>query len=336
MEKKYIKAQALAIVMVVLVVASIIGISLFSRMSKDKQGAVNQQDSSLAEEQADAILDMFIGADIVRLEDEVEAITAPLDNINDIKGLFDLIGVDKTALPDEGWCVSDQGSSINLSLSKTGDTDFIEVQPGSVRSYNLDGAEISPFEGGVCACDDVGCSTECDDHVPCFLRLRLKTNSDYSIFIIKFVARDDDTGEFSEWDQKYCIGQDGAGCDSGSISSEIVSYLSDFIDGGDVLDWSEDLGGAFEKDINLGRKIYNENVVQIRILPLYGTLSVADYFQDGQLSCINRDFSSIKISAEVTCNGSYRGKEMYLPGSGNLGYSSLFDYAIYDNGLFQL
>ena len=307
MIRKTLKGQALAIVMVVLVVASIIGVSLFSRMAKDNQSSLNQQDSALAEEQADAILDIFSGADIETLESKIE------DDDNDSiefdslsSGLFadfiDEIGGDSLALPEDDFCPGDN-SVINITIGQTDMDDYIEVQPGSVRSYNFDGATVVD---------------------PCNLRVGFRAVSDASVFIMKFVRSDG-----SEFDNHYCVTTDGTSCSS----VDNVEYLSEFLGGGDTLTW--DAGdSAYYTWINFVNRMADD-VVEVRVLPLAGTLAVADHFATDP-TCIDREFRAIKITSEVNCNGSYRGKQIFLPGSGNLGYSPLFDYAIYDNGTFEL
>lgn len=310
MRKTVLKAQALAIVMVVLVVASIIGVSLFSRMSKDRQSVINQQDSAMAEEQADAILDVFVGTDIVALEgvlnddDNEELVFSRLDDIDFVDILTDLGVSDRLANDDRDWCQSSDGQNeedgIRVTLEYTEDGEFLELQPGSVRAYNIGSATILSS--------------------PCVLRLGFRAVDDNAVFLIKFVE-DDGSEEY----ESYCIGQDGSDCGE-MVDVEYEENLS-------ALEWNLEVS-AFRRSVNLENMVTN-NVGEIRIIPLSGTLAVSDFFGSAQMGCIDREFRSVKIKSEVNCNGSYRGKQMYLPGSGNLGYSALFDYVIYDNGLFQ-
>ncbi len=307
MIKKTFRGQALAIVMVVLVVASIIGVSLFSRMAKENQSALNQQDSALAEEQSDAILDIFAGADIETLEEKIgEDVDGAIEfdslSSSEFATFIDDIGGDPLALPDENFC-SGGNSEIGITVTQTDMDDFLEVQTGSVRSYNFDGATVVD---------------------PCTLRVGFRAVSEASVFIVKFV-RDDG----SEMDQHYCITPDGTACSS----VDNVEYLTEFLSSGNTLSWNAG-DNAYYTWINFVNRVA-QRVVEIRVLPLAGTLAVADHFSTDP-NCIDREFRAIKITSEVNCNGSYRGKEIYLPGSGNLGYSTLFDYAIYDNGTFAL
>ena len=62
-KEKY-SGQAIAIIMVVLVVASVIGAALYSRVITSKQISIETTDGKKALEQADSILDIFISSDL--------------------------------------------------------------------------------------------------------------------------------------------------------------------------------------------------------------------------------------------------------------------------------
>ena len=308
MVKKFLKAQALAIIMVVLVVSSIIGVALFSRMSKDRMSAISQQDSTLAQEQADAILDMFSGADIGMLEEVLGESVGPFDRVDDvIEFLLDNnILVVAPTLSGQEWCEGEDKSNIKVSLTQADESDFIEIQPGSVRAYTFDGATIT--------------------EPSCALNMRFKSVGDSAVFVMKTIT--DDGVDVSEGDVNYCVtNTEGTTC-SGIDDVEYEEVLDK------TMIW-DDSAKAYYIDpgyIDLIQKL-SEDVIEIRILPISGTLAVSNSLNPSD--CINKEFRSVKITAEVTCNGSFRGKQMFLPGSGNLGYSTLFDYAIYDSGLFQ-
>jgi hypothetical protein len=300
MNKNTFKAQALAIVMVVLVVASIIGVSLFSRVSKDKDASINEQDSAISSSLVDAVLDFFVGADIAAIEaaigeEEVIGVTDVEDLSEVITFLQNNDIAENIALISEGeWCTGE--SKTSLSISYEDEEDFIEVQPGSVRAYNLEGATFDPPAAA------------------CPLTVRMRPVEDVSIFVVKKVMNDgtDITEEMSN----YCIGSEDA-CEN-VADVEYENEEGSFTIVGESL--------TFE----LMSEMAN-NVVEIRILPIKGVLAISTEVGE----CISKQLKSIKITAEANCNNSYRGKQMFTPGSGNLGYSTLFDYGIYDMGLFQ-
>jgi hypothetical protein len=302
MKRKYFKAQALALVMIVLVVASIIGVSLFSRMSKEKQSSVDQQDSSIALSQVDAILDFFVGADI----DLIENVLGEEDQItkSGISEITTLLAEDLELNADDintDWCVGE--SSLDVTLEYAGNEDYFEVQPGSVLAYNLEGATATGT---------------------CDLELRLKAVEDYAVFVVKKII---DDGTVSEEIDNYCIRQGSSNtCAAEGDVPNVTDEDNLALPGTPVDDY-------FLMEHSLQEYI-NENIVELRIIPINGVLSVAVGIS-GEDNIADKQFKPIKITSEAVCNDAYRGKQMYLPASGNLGYSPLFDYAIYDSGLFQ-
>lgn len=301
---KTFNAQALAIVMVVLVIASIIGIALFSRLRKDRQLSIGQQDSARAAEQSDALLNMFVGSDIEELEAEMNKDTfEPVkEGLIEVKDFLEVIGVGTSALTlieESEWCDDlSKNSFVKVSLGHADAEDTIEIQPGGVRAYNFEGATVT--------------------ETPCTINVTFNSRDTASVFAIKYVMRDS-SGVVTEDFQGYCIPSSDEACDALQEKVEPVTDPSI-------------LTGVGSLEIVIPDMIAND-VVELRILPLYGTLAVSDQMDNP--SCVSKEFRAIKISAEVTCSGSNRGKTMFLPGSGNLGYPTLFDYAIYDTGLFQ-
>lgn len=305
MNKKRFKAQALALVMIVLVVASIIGVSLFSRMAKDKEAAINEQDSSIASTQVDAMLDFLIGADIELLEEVLgESEEVKFDSMKDYAESFllrhGIIDEATKSKLDIDWCPGQSKEKLSMTLAEP--LDFFEIQPGSVMAFNLEGASADSS---------------------CELTLRLKAIENHSIFAIKRVYKDL-SDIVTEDMESYCIPQGkNGGCPADIPDVEYESNLSSIED-------FDNTNKVHRIKIDLNDAIYN-NTVEIRFLPIKGVLGMAIDYPD----CAHKNFKPIKITSEANCNNSYRGKQMFLPGSGSLGYSPLFDYGIYDSGLFQ-
>ncbi len=311
MKENTFRAQALAIVMVVLVIASIIGVSLFSRMSKNKQTSINEQDSSIASTIVDSSLNFFVGADIEQIEtvlgqnDDERAdypyadLRALLEALKEDNIVADTVTLDQA---DEVLCEGESSQSVVLSYAE--DTDYVEVQPGSVVAYNIEG--VSP------------------NSTPCELSVRLRSVEDYAIFVVKKVY--DDGSEVTESISNYCMQKGVAGACPAGISE--VEYTDTTFE---LVNWAGDASAHF---VNLD--FTEEKLVEARILPIKGTVAVNNNgWTGGDSGCIDKQFRFIKITAEANCNDSYRGKQMFLPGSGCLGYSTLFDYGIYDTGMFQ-
>lgn len=305
MNKKSFKAQALALVMIVLVVASIIGVSLFSRMAKDKELAISEQDSSIASTQVDAMLDFLIGADIQILEtvlgesgrvfESMSAYGNFLAGEEEGEKIIDSVTKEKL---DVAWCPGESSEKVSINFAEP--LDFFEVQPGSVMAYSIGEVTVS-----------------------CNLALKLKAMDEHAIFVVKRVY--DNGGVISETTNNYCINQGVGGDCPGNIENvENEENLQSLpFDNSDKV---------YTFDIDL-QKEKGDKVVEIRFLPIKGVLGMAVGLSEG--GCAGVQFKPIKITAEANCNGSYRGKQMFLPGSGSLGYSTIFDYGIYDSGLFQ-
>ena len=88
--KKY-SGQAIAIIMVVLVVAAVIGASLYSRMIRNKGEVVDTRESQKALEQAGNVLDAFITLDLPSLQKLLSDQLSADDNgeivLSDIDGI---------------------------------------------------------------------------------------------------------------------------------------------------------------------------------------------------------------------------------------------------------
>jgi hypothetical protein len=67
---------------------------------------------------------------------------------------------------------------------------------------------------------------------------------------------------------------------------------------------------------------------QIRVIPLFNQVEVSH----NPVNCSANQFEHMKINAAVNCYGSLREKQIFVPGPDSLGYSSLFDYTIYNIG----
>ena len=92
--------------MIVLVVCSIIGISIYSRVSKDKTLTIEEQASSEALEVADLIIDYVIQAPVEEVVDKFPEGIYIGNTITDheIQQFLDLVGVNGEAL-SAGICL---------------------------------------------------------------------------------------------------------------------------------------------------------------------------------------------------------------------------------------
>jgi len=310
--KKY-SGQAIAIIMVVLIVASVLGASLYSRTLKNKQAASDNKDSIRALEQADSILDLFVRSDYDLLQTVAERM---YDEDNDtliydsVTGEFmDLLTsaeidtsiITKVQNSDNPWCEdTSTGSSVKITVSPSSSDDFVTVDVGSARVFNLEGNTYEP-EGD------------------CNISLIFNPVSQYALFTIKkiYINADGDIAEYTNDGTTddmlaYCVGD----CDDiSSVAAPTGSFIN------------IESGGFVEVTLNETRPD-GYSLYQIRVIPLLNQLQVSNELT----SCSSYQFQHMMINAAVNCYGSLREKQIFVPGPDSLGYSSLFDYTIYNIG----
>ena len=145
--KKTYNAQALAIIMVILIVASIIGFSVFSRLMTQKRAAIQERHSSEALSVADMILDTLL---LSKPEDWVQAgmlgtkyeesktprskkqITELIHRLEHTLGLQDL-----TMCP-----LSEQNNIYTAELSRTNEDTEFPLRPGETFVFPIKGKDF--------------------------------------------------------------------------------------------------------------------------------------------------------------------------------------------------
>jgi hypothetical protein len=313
-KKNFYSGQAIAIVMVVLVVATVIGASLYSRTLRDKEAAIKNKNSIMALEQADTFLDLLARRDstfLQELVDQGDELPGPFTKFgtiseNDPESLLyflDQNNIDTRIVDSKGlenWCHDkDTGSSFNISLALVEEEhEFVYKMVGSARVFNLRNIVFSEES--------------------CNLELRFDNpDSNYALFTIKKIygTNDDEIlGYSNNHMSAYCYGSCGDIEQTAAPASSFVTIPE---------------SGVI--NINLREIVDGYNLYQVRVIPLHGTLGVAH----NEITCANLKFKYIKVNAGVNCYGSYREKQVMVPGSDSVGYSPLFDYTIYNRGLLR-
>lgn len=308
--------QAIAIVMVILVVATVLGASLYSRTLKNREAAINTKDSMMAAEQADSLLDVFVRTDFQVLQrisldlDSQEGGKFELNSITDITNFLNNYGIDSTILSvntGQQWCQdTSTGSSLKLTIAPATSDDYVDIRVGSARVLNLQG---NTYTGtGPC---NVTFVFEARDNAP-------------TLFAVKKIYGDP-SGNIAEYSPEhitaYCFTPSSTSCTSEDLSG-IASPSTSFngLGGGNTL--SFDL-----KEVGPG----GTTLQQIRVIPLNLTLGVSTSVGD----CSTYQFSFMKINTAVNCYSSYREKQIMVPGTDSVGYSSIFDYTIYNVGTLE-
>lgn len=301
--KKY-SGQAIAIIMIVLVVATVIGASLYSRMVRNRGEIVDTRESQRALEQADNILDAFISSDLPTLQDILKSeLASATDNIVPISGITNLrlffeshpgldnidIISDISGLTD--WC-DDGGvtSSIETKLGYANETDEVFYNVGDVMAINV----------GNVTSDLAGCVAT--------LAFTPGGNGDH-LFTVKYVYRDS-AGNVLPYKLDdmllYCL-DSASTCTSVAPTDSIVLPI---MTSGSTL------------DIPLS----TANLYEVRVIPLKEKLGIS---MVTTAQCGN-NFKNYKISAKVNCKGDTREKQVIIPNANNMGYNPLFDYTIYN------
>ncbi len=307
-------AQAIAIVMVILVVATVLGASLYSRTLKNREAAVNTKDSMQAIEQADTLLDLFVRADYQFLQDMYAKIQeGQYETFSDIASLRTFLqkyGINVGLLDQEvAWCEdTSKGSSIKLTISEAEPADFVDIRVGSARVFNIQESQV---DLSTASCGII-LTFEARDNAP-------------TIFAVKKVFGDENHIEEYVNDGStddivaYCFQPDGSACES-------VSGIAAPMDSFESLSLNKQLTINFKEQRN------GYPLSQVRIIPLNLTLGVS-HTPTGD--CGNNKFTYMKVNAAVNCYGSFREKQIMVPGADSLGYSSLFDYTIYNIGTLR-
>jgi len=301
-EVRTYSGQAIAIIMVVLVVATVIGASLYSRMIKNREALTETKESSRALEQADSILDLVISSDLGEIQDYFESCIAggkcEYNNLDQFIASFGGELDPGMAGQITDWCeysAEDTSSSINITVEYAGIDDYQEWSVGSVMALKVGGLGIVS---------------------PCNLTLGFNSaGPGDELFTIKRVYANTTTSNVKPYEEQdmllYCFAE------SGTCTAPVApgtSIARTFTPSSRTI--QIDLGSS-----SLGYPLY-----EIRVLPLYGKVGISVAVPE----CANTSLHNYKVNAKVNCKGDYREKEVIIPNVKNLGYPALFDYTIYN------
>lgn len=296
--KKY-SGQAIAIIMVVLVVAAVIGASLYSRMTRNKGEVVDTRESQKALEQAGNVLDAFTTSDLPSLQNllsrklsEDDDGKIVLDNIGAIGAFLQELGGDQMTLGLLGFGESGSCSEPVVTITYAQASDGIEYGVGDVMAINVDGVDIP--EG-------------------CVATLTFYTaGSGDHLFTTKYVYMDDnrDVQPYELEDMKlYCLNSTGSNCEEESVAPP------------------DSIEGTLASGGNIILNVDQPNLYEFRILPLKEKVKIG---LQGNAAC-NHLLDNYSIKSTVICTGQERTMQVVIPNAINMGYPSLFDYTIYNS-----
>lgn len=290
--KKY-SGQAIAIIMVILVVAAVIGASLYSRMIRNKGEVIDTRESSKALEQSGNILDAFITTDIRTLQDGLYEklhnaggkITIEATSLDDlttkIEEYFGEIGLELEELTMDASC-----SNYKMSFEFAPPSEGPEYNVGDVMAINLSSVPTVPS----------GCEVELNF-----------PSGDNKIFTVKEVYSDGGVGykPYELADMKvYCTNN----CTGMSPTTSFETWDTKPI---------------------LTYNMYNfkqNGLTELRVIPLKGTIEIGVSSEN----CGNI-FDQFLIKATSICSGQERTMQVIIPSATNFGYDPMFDYTIYNS-----
>ena len=293
--KKY-SGQAIAIIMVVLVVAAVIGASLYSRMLRNKGEVVETRESQMALEQASNVLGAFTTADIPLLQSHLEAELAEvdpypiiLDGYDAIAAFLSEIGNMDLKILDSRTDTSCKEPTVTIAYAEL--SDEIDYRVGEVMAINL--ADVQP---------PVGCEAT----------LAFETRgSGNHLFTIKKVYRTKPTGEVRKYELDdmllYCLNVSGSGCSGVAPVESIYSTLAN--------------GDKITVPLEV------QDLHEVRVLPLKEKIGISIV---GNEQC-GRMLHNYLIKSTVSCSGQERTMQLIVPNATNFGYPAIFDYTIYNS-----
>jgi len=315
-KEKY-SGQAIAIIMVLLVVATIIGFSIYSRMESNREVQVETKESTMALSQADTLLRVFTSSDLATVQEAMnkslvedcldEEEGCVFNGIEEITEALILLSLEYEEIYDnvDNWCEDPESpvnatSNIKLTMTKASSEDFVTYTVGDVFALNTKDLTFTE---------------------PCSVELFVEglEASEDEVFTVKEVFMDT-SGNVKPYSNDpddmllYSIGPAPEVAPTGSVE---MNYP---IDGANITALMSKASGSY--------KLY-----EYRLIPLKGNVEIAiDSISAG---CAGA-FTNYKIVATVTCNNEERSKKVIIPSANNSGYEALFDYTIYNEGATSL
>lgn len=319
MKKENYKAQALAIAMVVLVVSSILAISVYSRISKDKELSLDERSSAEALEVSDLVLNYLTA---VPIKDVVGAIPGGYAALNSTEGITLTqnqsnnkyeIGTLLTALSLTAdlnaltICPVAQGDNTYfLNIRKADLNTPFEVRPGQMMALPIKGIPL----GSGCENTKISAVVRGDSGAGFSLTNIYATYSGGVVTAYK---------PYEEADViNYCFATSTKCNNANFLEKETVPYP-----------WTvfkDDNSQTLTVNLN-SSKTYNAvsyRLDEIRITAIGGTVGIAYQIP----STCTEDLNMLNVQVGANCGGTYRGKSVLIPQK-QWG-SPIFNYVIFN------
>lgn len=309
-KKKY-EAQALAIVMVIMVISSIIGMSVYFRTMEDKTLSLEERASAEALEISDLLLDKLTQFEIQEVVTKIEEIREePFDYTSgtnppltenegeeQITSLFNELGIEDN-IRELTICPISQGNEYQITIKEADENTYYEIKPGQTWALPIKGKDLT------------GCSIT--------LKFAVRGDKNSGFVLAKSYAQNyTTTPEYKEYEfediQNYCFADSSDICYSPNFyETNWLAYR--------VEDEDENQTIALDETYN------GYNLDEIRVKAVGSTIGIN--YQITNDACAE-DLRLMSVRATANCSGVYRGKEILIPET--KWHNTLFDYSLFNS-----
>jgi len=305
MKKQKYAAQALAIAMVVLVVSSILAISIYSRVSKDKSLSLDERNSAEALEISDLILNYLTASPIETTIEKVELLsgTQILTSTSgitltengtktEISDLLDQLTAVTDSLDNLSICpVTISDNTYFLNIRKADLNTYFEVRPGQIMSLPIKGLSL-PVEAGLC-------NTTMKAAVRGDNGAGFSVTKVYAHYVNGIVTS---YKPYEEADAlSYCF------------ASSTTCNSSETLGGGtNWIPFKDDNSTTLPVIALNEQKTYqsvNYSLDEVKITAIGGTIGIS---YEIPTTCTD-ELNMINVQAGANCSGTYRGKSVLIP-----------------------
>lgn len=313
--KKYYKAQALAIIMVILIISSMIGFAVFSRSQKSKSMAIQERNSAEAYQVSDMILDNLL---LSTLEQWLE------------KGMLGKTYVETYYQagqginpPEEeyGQLVFQTNAQMGIEAGyESGDRDITELTAQLGHPLNLQNLDICPLIEGL-------------DNKYTLSLTRVRPNEVITIKpgqTFSFVLPEKDIGC-----SLFITVEEPIHNDAGLMVNTIYK------EGEGVREYNYDHTTSYRFGSNpnftgnwqlfdkwISIYLYRQNILAVGLTAINNEVNFSYELAEPLIGKTCPDFDIYKLQASATCGGTYRAKEVIIPAERYT--HSIFNYVFFN------
>lgn len=300
MTKEKYKAQSLAIAMVVLVVSSILAISVYSRVTKDKTLSLDERASAEALEISDLLLNYLTSTPIKDVITKAEALSGT-QTLNDAQGITltqnESTGEINTLLTELGLSTNLSSLSIcptsvsdntyYLNIRKADLDSFFEVRPGQIMALPIKGIPLG---------------TDCNSTIKA--AVRGDNGAGFSVtYVYGRIYVNNLATEYKPYDESDVINY----CFATSSTCNNSNFLDNNSDGANWVYFKDDNSQQITVDLKATKDGYNLD--EVRISAIGGTVGISYVVP----AACTEELNMISVQAGANCSSTYRGKSVLIP-----------------------